>query len=169
MCAHVCVGWGGGVGGGQHLVKVYHKCAEAHRHGLSALHACVNSVHQSNLCLLCRHIWTNQSHEHDQTDLEMSNQKPVSRLPLYGLNISDHRWEVYLIKIWTYCWGNVFLTISPVSGRCFCQRSLGQWWLWLCPGNLSFERNWAQTLGSTALTEDVWQKKRKFILSMAYK
>lgn len=89
VCACVCRG-----GGHQHLVKVYHKCAEAHRHGLSALHACVNSVHQSNLCLLCRHIWTNQSHEHNQTDLEMSNQKPVSRLPLYGLNISDYRREV---------------------------------------------------------------------------
>lgn len=90
MCVHVCVGGGGH----QHLVKVYHKRAEAHRHGLSALHACVNSVHQSNLCLLCRHIWANQSHEHDQADLEMSNQKPVSRLPLDGLNISAHRWDV---------------------------------------------------------------------------
>lgn len=75
----VCV-WGAGVY--LYLVKVYHKCAEAHRHRLSALQSCVNSVHQSDLCLLCRHIWTNQSHEHDQTDLEMSNQKAVSRLPL---------------------------------------------------------------------------------------
>lgn len=52
-----------------YLVEIYHKCTEAHRHGLSALHAGVNSIHQSDLCLLCRHIWTNQSHEHNQADL----------------------------------------------------------------------------------------------------
>lgn len=40
----------------RYLVEVDHKGAEAHRHRLSALHAGEDPVHQTNLCLLRRHV-----------------------------------------------------------------------------------------------------------------
>lgn len=64
----------------RYLVEVYHEGTKADRNRLPALHAGKDSIHQTNLCLLCWHIWTNQSHKHDQTHLPKSNQTAVHKL-----------------------------------------------------------------------------------------
>lgn len=39
-----------------YLIEIYHEGAEAHRDGLSALHAGEDPIHHTNLCLLRRDI-----------------------------------------------------------------------------------------------------------------
>lgn len=46
--------------------------------------------------------------------------------------------------------------LPPALGRCFCLRSLAQWWLWLCHTSHSSGSSWPQTSGSRAPAADAW-------------
>lgn len=66
----------------RYLVEVYHEGTKPDRNRLPALHAGENPIHQTNLCLLCWHVWANQSHKHDQTHLPKWNQTAVHKLDI---------------------------------------------------------------------------------------
>lgn len=62
--------------GSSDLVEVNGECRQLGRYALSSSHACKDLVNDTNLCRIGRHIASNVSHEHDQTNLQLSIHSP---------------------------------------------------------------------------------------------